>query len=379
MKITIVTGPWLPVPAVQGGSVPRMWDGLARQFAARGHDTNIVARSYPGQASAETVSGVRFLRWGGFSQSRSIWRDLAKDAFYAAALLPRLPNADIIVINDFWLPVFTGLFRRSGGAIVISANRFPKGQYWMYGKAPLIAAASTAIGEAIAKQCSRLQDRIAVLPNPIDTDVFSPESNSTRGARPPTILYVGRIHPEKGVHVLVKAFAGISRGYPEARLRIVGPSAENQGGGGEVYQNELRAAAANLPVCFDDPVFEVDRLAQVYRDADIFCYPSLAEKGESFGVAALEAMATGLAPIVSRLSCFNDFVIDGETGWVFDHRAVDPAAALAEKIETMLTDPGRGLVMGRRAAELARQFNFSQVADMFLERFSTIARAAHPR
>src|SRR5438034_924325 len=105
MRITIVTGPWLPVPAVCGGSVPRMWHGLAEEFARLGHDVLILARSFPGQPTSETRNGVKFKRRGGFSQTNSIGFNLIKDFVYALDLLPRLPKSDILVINDFWLPI----------------------------------------------------------------------------------------------------------------------------------------------------------------------------------------------------------------------------------------------------------------------------------
>jgi glycosyltransferase involved in cell wall biosynthesis len=372
MKITIVTGPWLPVPADEGGSVPRMWHGLAKQFVLRGHQTAILARSYPGQAREETVDGIQFRRWGGFSQSRSIRRDLIKDAIYAAGVLPQLPNADILVVNDFWLPAFAGVVTRSAGAIVISANRFPKGQFWMYGKAALIAAASSAVKDAILLQSPRLRGRITVVPNPVDTEIFSPRRKPPNRNGTTTILFVGRIHPEKGVHILVKAFAIVFLKFPRIRLRVVGPVIEAQGGGGEGYLASLRQAAQNLPVCFHDPVFDPARLAEIYREADLFCYPSLADKGESFGVAPLEAMATGLPPIVSDLDCFKDFITDRETGWFFDHRTQDPAAALADKLELPLSDPARAVAAGELAAEVARHFGLPQVADRFLKDFSTI-------
>src|ERR1700704_6931284 len=112
MRITIVTGPWLPVPALQGGSVPRMWHGLAEEFAARGHEVLVMARSFRAQSVSETQNGVRYERSGGFAQSRFVCLDLIKDFFYAAGVLRHLPAADILIINDFWLPFLAGQFRR---------------------------------------------------------------------------------------------------------------------------------------------------------------------------------------------------------------------------------------------------------------------------
>src|ERR1700732_4262258 len=83
MRITIVTGPWLPVPAVQGGSVPRMWHGLAEEFAARGNEVVLMPRVFPGQPARESRHGVRYERRGGFAQGRSVYVNLTKDIMYA--------------------------------------------------------------------------------------------------------------------------------------------------------------------------------------------------------------------------------------------------------------------------------------------------------
>lgn len=371
MKISIVTGPWLPVPPLQGGSVPRLWQGLAEQFAAKGHEVTILSRTYPGQPQQEIINKVKYLRHGGFPQSRSIAWDLLKDLVYALGMMPVLPSADILIINDFWLPVFAAL-RPNVGCIVINANRFPKKQYWLYAGATRIAAASSAIQEAIAQQYPAATSRIRVIPNPINTRVFSPPISPRPNTENKTILYIGRIHPEKGIHLLLDAFAILSKQRPETKLRIIGPVQENQGGGGENYLNTLKFKAQGLPVEFSPPIFDIHKLADAYRDADLFCYPSLAEKGESFGVAPLEAMATGLVPIVSDLACFRDFIEEGQTGYFFDHRSSDAANNLAGVLAEALQDWETTCQMGLNAAQKALEYSYEQVASLYLSDFEKL-------
>ena len=117
-------------------------------------------------------------------------------------------------------------------------------------------------------------------------------------------------------------------------------------------------------------MFDLNKLAEVYRQADLFCYPSLAEKGESFGVAPLEAMATGLPPVVSKLDCFTDFITDGETGFCFDHRGSDLAQALVMRLHEVFNNWPRTLSIGQRACEIAQQFSYPRVAQLFLEDFT---------
>ena len=68
-------------------------------------------------------------------------------------------------------------------------------------------------------------------------------------------------------------------------------------------------------------IFSPSLLAKEIRKGDIFCYPSIAGLGETFGVALLRQWLR-LVPIVSNLDCFKDFIVDNENGLVFDHTDV---------------------------------------------------------
>lgn len=368
MRITIATGPWLPVPPLAGGSVNRRWQGLAEEFAVRGHEVTIFCRSYEGQPPQETLRGVRYLRRGGAAQSTNIYRDLLKDAIYAALATPHLPSGDILVINDFWLPVFAS-WRPAVGKLVLNCARVPKGQYWLYRRAHRFAAVSQAIADEIVRQHPPAAPRTRVIPNPTDTKVFSPPSSPRSHGESILILYVGRIHPEKGLELLVPAFRWLWQQDSRVRLRIVGPAKESQGGGGDAFLARLRSLADSLPIEFWAPIFEIDRLAELYREADLFCYPSIAEKGEAFGVAPLEAMSTGLVPVVSDLACFRDFIGDRVTGYYFNHRGDNPARTLAETLHEALENPEQLQQMSERAVRQAQNFSYSTVADRYLDDF----------
>ncbi len=371
MIISIATGPWLPVPAIQGGAVNRRWQGLAEEFAARGHEVRMICRSYPGQPSTETINGVQYIRSGGFPQSTNIAIDLLKDFIYAASVFAKLPPADILVINDFWLPVFASL-RPSSGKIVVNAARVPKGQYRLYAKAASFIAVSHPIQQAIIRQHPAVAARTRVIHNPIDTKIFCPPAQPRSNQGEKTILYVGRLHPEKGVHLLIDAFALLSKQFPKVKLRIVGPIQENQGGGGEKYLDRLKAKAQGLAIEFLPPVFDPSKLARIYQDADLFCYPSLADKGEAFGVAPLEAMACGLVPVISNLDCFKDFITDGTTGYFFEHRNSDPCKQLADVLLKAILTWETTIKTAKDAAQQAKKFSYGAVAKQYLSEFESL-------
>lgn len=122
--------------------------------------------------------------------------------------------------------------------------------------------------------------------------------------------------------------------------------------------------------------FDSERLAKLYGTFDIFCYPSLAEKGETFGVAVAEAMAARCAVIVSSLGCFNDLVNDGQTGLVFDHTAVDSAQQLADCIGRLLVDESLRKDLALRGQQHSRQFDYQEVSKHILEDLSLLTGSA---
>lgn len=395
MKITIATGPIFPVPAVRGGAVQRLWEGLAREFVKRGHAVTIFAREFPGQPQEETVDGIRYVRRGGYEQSTSIKRDLVQCLIYALKVARHVPPGDVVVTNDFWIPAVLPWLKPSAGKVVVNANRFPKKQYWLYGKAAAFAAASAVVARTIKEQQPAAASKIAVVPNCVD-GVFLEESvergawsgerreqeaedggQETDGTRAVRILFVGRIHPEKGLGLLAEALRSMEQGA-ESRERgtwecvIVGPVAQGEGGGGEAFVVEMKRQLEGLPVRFETPVYDPPALAAIYDAADIFVYPSVAETGESFGIAPLEAMARGLVPVVSDLAVFREYLEPSVNGAVFDHRSAEAAENLASALCDLIGDAGKRRRMGEAARATAERFSPSAIADKYLQLFEKV-------
>ncbi|MEB3280970.1 MAG: glycosyltransferase family 4 protein [Lyngbya sp.] len=376
MRINIVTGPWLPVPPLQGGSTGRIWQGLAESFANQGHQVKILCRSYPGQPNHEIRNKVTYIRRGGLPQSTNIYLDLVKDFVYGLTTFPTLSSADILIINDFWLPFFASAFRPDAGKIVIHAGRFPKGQYrlGLYAGVTRFVALSRVIQEGIAQEYPAAISRMKIIPNPIDTSIFSPPTSPKVHREEKTILYVGRVHPEKGIHLLIDAFGILVQKIPLVRLKIVGPVKGTQGGGGEDYFRILQTKAKGLPIDFVDPIFDPYKLADTYRSADLFCYPSLAEKGEAFPVAPLEAMATGLVPIVSNLACFEDYIQEGIDGYFFDHRSEQAVQNLAETFTAAIENWEKTIEIGLNVAQKAHNYSYDQISKIYLDDFNNLLK-----
>jgi len=371
VRITIVQGAFLPVPPLRGGAVEKVWFALAKEFVRRGHQVTHISRLCDGLPTQEEIEGVEHRRVAGFDTPSSLVALKLLDLVYSLRVLPVLPEADILVTNTFWLPMLVRTPRP--GAIYVHVARYPKGQMGFYSHCARLQTVSSAVAEAIVAQAPAAAPRVSIVPYPIpESAVTAPTRNEQRQ---PHILYVGRIHPEKGIDLLIDAFQRLQTGCKEQwRLVLVGPWQTEFGGGGEGYRQALqgRAAAVADRIDWVGGVFDPLALQRYYQQSALFVYPSLAELGETFGLAPLEAMAAGCPVLVSGLKCFRDFIEDGRSGFVFDHRAADPVAVLAEKLKTLLAAPPLLARVGASGHAAAHERTLPRVADQYLADFASL-------
>lgn len=369
MRITIATGPTYAFPPVGAAGVQKVFFALAREFADRGHDVTVFARSWPGQPGEEMLDGIRIVRWGGYAQGLNIWCDLAKDFMYAVRAFRRVPAADVIVTNDFWLPFMMQFAGEGCGKLAVAAHRFPKRQYRLYRHASAVIAVSRPVADAIREQEPSLARRVFTINNPVDTVTFHGVPREPRDKVVVGIL--GRIHPEKGVHLLLESAARLVKCGSPVQLKVAGPWEQSQGGGGERYWRTIRQMAAGLPVEISGPL-KAEELAGYFQSLDIFCLPSLADFGEAMPLAPLEAMACGAVPVVSNIGAFFEYIEDGVNGVVFDHHSEDPSGALTAALGRLIEDGSMRVAMSSAARTTAERFSASSVAAQYLDVFGNL-------
>jgi glycosyltransferase involved in cell wall biosynthesis len=368
LRITIILGPFYPVPTVLGGAVEKVHLALAAEYAAAGHHVTMISRRFDTFPTQETIAGVHHVRVGSRDRQPSLTGNLLHGLAYDLRAIQAMPASDITVTNSFFLPLL--LPSRKAGMIYVHVARYPKGQLFLYRRADRFQAVSTAVADAIKIQTPGRAADVVVIANPISEKYFS--SNS-REVKAPTVLFVGRLAREKGVDNLIRAFS-LLEGAPDWRLRIVGPHAFEQGGDGVSFLNKLKELAAPLGSrCeFVGPIFDEDRLIREYAAASIFVYPSVAERGEAFGLAPLEAMAAGCATVVSDLRCFDDFVVDGENALRFDHRRLQPQKQLEAALARLINDQSLAGKLATAGTGTAQKFRTPVIAGKMLRDFQAL-------
>ena len=177
----------------------------------------------------------------------------------------------------------------------------------------------------------------------------------------PLIVFLGRIHPGKGLEYLVPAIAQLAN--TETMLAIVGP--DSQGYRAEI---EKRVAQNNLRdrIVFTGLLRGPDRVAAL-RDADLFCLPS---DHENFGVAIVEALAAGTPVVISDQVNIKDEIRTAGVGGVVP----TDADALAKEIDQWLANPARREHAASRCrAFVADNYDWNTIARHWAEHYSRLA------
>lgn len=218
--------------------------------------------------------------------------------------------------------------------------------------------------------------KISVVSPGVDPSQFRPISARAAKVRlnlpedAQLLLFVGRIEPLKGVDTAIEALAWVRTQRPDLlrslRFMIVGG---NPSDSADSELTRLQTLVHKLDLV-DIVAFigakDQDMLLNYYAAATTVIMPS---DYESFGMVALEAMASGTPVIASEVGGLAFLIRDGRTGFLVPTR--DPQS-LAARIVTLLDDPALLRRMRREAAELARQYAWSTIADNLLETFEDI-------
>ncbi|HEX8756911.1 MAG TPA: glycosyltransferase family 4 protein [Steroidobacteraceae bacterium] len=234
-------------------------------------------------------------------------------------------------------------------------------------EAALILACSRFVADGIRRLYPAAAARCHELHNGVD-ERFLQIAADPAASR--TVLFVGRVCPEKGVHVLLSAMSEVLRSQPHASLSVVGPldlspkEFVDPHGRDPIFNGLSRYYAS--PAAYHELIcrqlgglggrgFLHGRVANCeirshYARAGIFVFPSLWQ--EPFGIPVIEAMAAGLPVVATRGGALPEVVVDGETGILVER---GDSEALAAAIGKLLSDPHLRRRMGHAGRKRVQQ------------------------
>lgn len=286
------------------------------------------------------------------------------------AELHRWAKIDVVHQHGIWapLPVMSGRFARQNDVPLVlsphgmletwarSHHAWRKRIAWkVYQHRNLdSAAALIASSNSEAEQFRQLgfSQPIAVI-----THGVAPPLDPPTASRPQQVkrqaLFLSRIHPKKGIDLLLDAWASVDA--PDWELIIVG----NDDGG---HRAALEARAAHLKISdqvrFVGPQFG-DQKDRIFRSADVMVLPS---HSENFGIVVAEALQYGL-PVITTTGTPWRHLSEEHCGWCVDASAAAIAAALREAIG--LSDADRQAMGERGMALIERDHRWPKIAEQY--------------
>ena len=218
----------------------------------------------------------------------------------------------------------------------------------------VLMAVSNAAARAVEGAYGLRPNIMRTLYNGVDVDHFKP---GRRDPNPvPIINYAGRIRSDKAPDILLRAALILSESTTSFSIQLLGTSQLPEGAV-DAYELEIRDLIARLEqrgvLVRRAGYVDRNRLAEEFRKADIHVTPSRCQ--EAFGLAALEAMSTGLATIVSRTGGSPEVV--GDAGFLFDPNS---PAELAAHLKQLVVNENLRVSYGRKARSRAEQLTWDR-------------------
>jgi glycosyltransferase involved in cell wall biosynthesis len=235
-------------------------------------------------------------------------------------------------------------------------------QQLAYRAAHVVVANSCAAAEQLRRE-GLPQRRIAVIPNGLDLSLYNVRSDRREIRR---VIMVANLRPEKGHDTLLAAVPAIAHFQPNLEIVLVGDGPLRSALAENIIRRGLRGRVTLAGERQDIP--------SLLDASDLFVLPSTSE---AFPNAVLEAMASGLPVLATRVGGIPELIESGRNGVLVDPR--DPSALASAAID-LIRNPERAFAMGAAArAHVHERYSFDRMVESFAQLYdSALGRAQEP-
>lgn len=357
----------------------RFLKNLAHWLKANGHEVLVVVPSSKGHAHAYESEGISVF---GVSSTPSFVQDTLRVSLFSLFFRNPLKKIlkefkpDLIHIHSHFLLPFSMVQLAHKKYTLVGTNHFVpenilpamnvpgfiiriveplvwKHLHWVFGKMDKVTTPTHTAADILRK--SGFKKTIHVMSNGIDLKRFEPHKKDADRVRKKyrlpnkkTLLFVGRLDPEKHIEVVLRALPSVLKKM-DVHFVVAGRGAETK-----ALEKLTLELGLEKSVTFTDYVPEED-LPGLYQTADCFVNAGTAELQ---CIAMLEAMATGLPVIAADAMALHELVAEGKNGFLFTPGDTD---ALAQCIFTVLGSEAGRLAMGKKSREMAAPHDIQKV------------------
>ena len=369
-------------PRWEGDSAMPIIFDIAKQINEMDVEVTVLAPHHPGARFMECLGGVLVLRFPYFWPT--VYERLCygagilfnfRDSWFAKIQIPLLLLAETFysiklglmenfdLLNAYWIfpsglvgVLCKKIFKKP---LIISCQgsdvslckqyKFLKSiSVYVLKNADIVTTVTIEMKDSLVS-CGVPGNKIEVIYNGVDVNFFTPKKRPFNGFR---ILYVGRLVHEKGLEELIEAVGKTRNLFPEICLRIVGDGP---------MRKDLDLMIDNLSIR-EHVIFEGFRphseISGYMDESDLFVLPSYSE---GMPLVVLEAMASGIPVIASRVGGVPEVIRDGFNGFLVEPK---DSEALAKRIEEVLSDRDLLRKVSINAAATIRQgFSVEKAAE----------------
>jgi glycosyltransferase involved in cell wall biosynthesis len=347
-------------PGCIGGTEMATYN-IASHLARRGHEVHVMTSRDAEMSKESWENGIQVHR---LRKGRT--KLLGEFAFWFRLLSQIMrTNPDIVHIQNFGLgPV---------GSLAKFLLRKPYLVYgqgsdvylqWAY-KTPVFlmvknADAVIALTEDMKTEIRKRYKRdIFVIPNGIDLERFQATKKDEKGK---TLIFIGRLHPIKGVKYLIDALAIIKKSTFNTKLIIVGDGDERTG-----LEKQANILGLGEDVIFTGGI-KNDQIPGYLAKSDILVLPSLSE---GFPNVILEAFASGLPVIATKVRGIREIVHEGVNGYLIE---AENSREIADKVIQLFDDRVLMEKMSENNKIKAEGYSWEKVAPNIEEVYSKITK-----
>jgi glycosyltransferase involved in cell wall biosynthesis len=384
MRLLHVAASYLPATRY-GGTIVSV-HGLCRALATRGHEVHVFTTSVDGPVDSDVPhdqpvdrDGVNVWYFRSRHARRIYWSPPLGHALHAKVGEFDVVHTHAVYLWPMWRAARAA--HQAGVPYVVS----PRGMMekgLIERQSPLLKAAwigfierrtfeeAAAIHVTSAREAEELRafgfnlPPCVEVPNGVDfadtSGTVSPVVASAM-AMGRYVLFLGRLHPKKGLDRLVAAL----QHAPEVSLLIAG---NDESGYREVIMQQATAAGVSSRVRLIGPAWGADKHALLHGAAAV----ALTSYSENFGNVVLEAMAAGTPVVVTPEVGLSTMVRESDAGMV----TAGAPEAIASALRRLWQDPQAAAMMGRRGREIARQrYTWDAVAGQMSALYERLRRA----
>jgi len=416
MRILMLTQFYPPI--IGGGAIHAR--SLGHELVSRGHEVAVATLRHEGQAEFELDRGMRVHRIrSSMSRMRWLFSDISRqyappfpdpEAMLELRRVITRERPEIVHAHNWLVYSFLPLKVWSKAKLVVTLHNYSKvcvkttlmrhektcegpapgkcfncaTQYYGFAKGTSTLLGHKAMGlaerdlvdmylavsnsVAVDNGLTSNQQPYQVIPNfmPNNATTQQDDAEPYLSQLPPEgfLLFAGALSRQKGVDVLLRAYAGLTYAPP---LVLIGYQTRD-------WPAIAKDCSSNVLILNDWPRYAV---LEAWHNCSIALMPSVGP--ESFGLVVTEAMSAGRPVIASRIGGMADLVIDGETGLLIEPGDIQ---ALRRSVEYLLSNPELRSQMGQAALQKVVEFQADAIVpriEHVYEELLVKSQAAHPR